>query len=138
MVQTTQTRPVIQGVLILVGRSLLGLYFLLPGVAKFLDWERHISLMETHEMPLIAPLLVTAGICQIMGGICLLVNRQVVIAALGLAVMVLLININLHDFWNIYEGVNPEREAQNFVKNLGIFAGLLLLAAMTQDTAESP
>ena len=121
-----------------MGRSLLGLYFLLPGVAKFLGWERHISLMETHEMPLIAPLLVTAGICQIMGGICLLVNRQVVIAALGLAVMVLLININLHDFWNIYEGVNPEREAQNFVKNLGIFAGLLLLAAMAQDTAESP
>jgi putative oxidoreductase len=73
-----------------------------------------------------------------MGGICLLVNRQVVIAALGLAVMVLLINTNLHDFWNMYEGVNPEREAQNFVKNLGIFAGLLLLAAMAQDTAESP
>jgi len=138
MVQTTQTRPVIQGVLILVGRSLLGLYFLLPGVAKFLDWERHISLMETHEMPLIAPLLVTAGICQIMGGICLLVNRQVVIAALGLAVMVLLININLHDFWNAYEGVNPEREAQNFVKNLGIFAGLLVLASMNMGDKQSP
>ena len=40
------------------------------------------------------------------------------------------INLNLHDFWNIYEGVNAERETQNFFKNLGIFAGLLLLAAI--------
>ena len=138
MAPITQSSPVIQGVLILVGRSLLGLYFLLPGVAKFLDWDRHIVLMDTHQMPLIPALLATAGVFQIIGGICLLVNRQVVIAALGLAAMVLLINVNLHDFWNVYEGVNPEREAQNFVKNLGIFAGLLLLAAMAQDTTKSP
>jgi len=44
--------------------------------------------------------------------------------------MTLLINFNLHDFWNTYEGVNPHRELQNFYKNLGIFAGLLLLAAV--------
>jgi putative oxidoreductase len=138
MAPITQSSPVIQGVLILVGRSLLGLYFLLPGVAKFLDWDRHIALMDTHQMPLIPALLATAGVFQIIGGICLLVNRQVLIAALGLAAMVLLINVNLHDFWNVYEGVNPEREAQNFVKNLGIFAGLLLLAAMAQDTTKSP
>lgn len=138
MAPITQSSPVIQGVLILVGRSLLGLYFLLPGVAKFLDWDRHIVLMDTHQIPLIPALLATAGVFQIIGGICLLVNRQVLIAALGLAAMVLLINVNLHDFWNVYEGVNPEREAQNFVKNLGIFAGLLLLAAMAQDTTKSP
>ncbi len=138
MAPITQSSPVIQGVLILVGRSLLGLYFLLPGVAKFLDWDRHIVLMDTHQMPLIPALLATAGVFQIIGGICLLVNRQVLIAALGLAAMVLLINVTLHDFWNVYEGVNPEREAQNFVKNLGIFAGLLLLAAMAQDTTKSP
>ena len=48
--------------------------------------------------------------------------------ALGLAIMVLLINVSLHDFWNVYEDVNAERETQNFFKNLGIFAGLLLLA----------
>ena len=44
-----------------------------------------------------------------------------------------LINFNLHDFWNTYEGVNPDRELQNFYKNLGIFAGLLLLAAVNME-----
>ena len=128
----------LKGAPLLLGRSLLGLYFLLPGVAKFLDWEQHVTLMETHQMPLIPVLLATAGVLQIIGGICLLVNRQVLIAALGLAAMVFLINVNLHDFWNLYEGVNPEREAQNFVKNLGIFAGLLVLAAVNMGYKQSP
>ena len=47
--------------------------------------------------------------------------------------MTILININLHDFWNVYDGVDTKHETQNFVKNLGIFAGLLLLAAVNID-----
>jgi putative oxidoreductase len=43
--------------------------------------------------------------------------------------MTLLINVFMHDFWNDYPGGNPQHELQNFIKNLGIFAGLLLLAA---------
>ena len=60
-----------------------------------------------------------------------------VICALGLAVMVLLINLNLHDFWNIYEGVDTKHETQNFLKNMGIFAGLLLLAAINMSGPNS-
>ena len=116
-----------------IGRVLLGLYFLLPGVAKFTAWDRHIQLMETHEMSMVPILLVVAGVIQIVGGLCLIANKQVVICALGFAVMILLINVNLHDFWNVYEGVNPERETQNFVKNLGILAGLLVLAATNME-----
>jgi putative oxidoreductase len=48
--------------------------------------------------------------------------------------MTLVINVNLHDFWNIYEGVDVKHETQNFVKNLAIFAGLLLLAANAMKT----
>jgi len=47
--------------------------------------------------------------------------------------MIILINLNLHDFWNIYEGVDARHETQNFVKNLGILAGLLALAAVSME-----
>ena len=117
-----------QALLTHTGRSLLALYFLLPGIMKFAAWDTHIALMETHEMSMIPVLLALAGIIQIGASVCLLANRYVAISALALAGMVLIINVNLHDFWNVYEGVNAERETQNFVKNLGIFAGLLLLA----------
>ena len=89
--------------------------------------------MEAHDMKMVPVLLAVAGIIQILGSISLLLNKYVVICALGFAAMTILININLHDFWNVYEGVNAEHEAQNFYKNLGIFAGLLLLAAIHMD-----
>ena len=118
-----------QSALMSTGRILLALYFLLPGIAKFASWERHIGLMEAHEMMMVPVLLALAGLFQIAGGLLLLINRHVVVCALGFAAMVVLINVNLHDFWNIYDGVNAERETQNFVKNLAVFAGLLVLAA---------
>jgi len=117
-------------ILVHVGRIFLALYFLIPGISKFASWNTSVALMEAHNMKMIPILLATAGIAQVVGSISLLLNRYVVICALGFAVMTLLINFNLHDFWNTYEGVNPDRELQNLYKNLGIFAGLLLLAAV--------
>ncbi|MCS5595067.1 MAG: DoxX family protein [Porticoccaceae bacterium] len=123
--------------LIHIGRVLLALYFLLPGINKFAAWDMHVTLMETHGMIMVPALLAIAGITQIGASIFLLINKQVVICALGLAAMVLLINLNLHDFWNVYEGVDAKHEIQNFVKNMGIFAGLLLLAAINMGQASS-
>ena len=124
---------ILKNLLINIGRVLLALYFLLPGIGKFIAWDDQVALMEAHDMKMVPVLLAVAGIIQILGSICLLLNRYVVICAFGFAAMTILININLHDFWNVYEGVNAEREAQNFYKNLGIFAGLLLLAALHID-----
>ena len=120
-------------ILMHVGRIFLALYFLIPGISKFVSWNTSVALMEAHNMKMIPILLVIAGIAQVVGSISLLLNRYVVICALGFAVMTIIINFNLHDFWNTYEGVNPDRELQNFYKNLGIFAGLLLLAAVNLE-----
>jgi len=125
-----------RSILIHIGRTFLGLYFLIPGIGKFASWDENIVLMESHNMAMIPALLAIAGIAQVGGGIFLLLNRRVVICSIGFALMTVLINLNLHDFWNIYEGVNVKHEAQNFFKNLGIFAGLLLLAAINMDESK--
>ena len=115
------------------GRILLALYFFLPGIMKFMDWDTHVQLMETHGMMLVPYLLGLAGVIQIVASLSLFINRHVAICAFTLAAMTLVINVNLHDFWNIYEGVDVKHETQNFVKNLAIFAGLLLLAANAME-----
>lgn len=120
-------------ILLHVGRVFLALYFLIPGISKFTSWNTNVALMEAHNMKMIPFLLAIAGITQVVGSISLLLNKHVVICALGFAAMTLLINFNLHDFWNTYEGVSADREMQNFYKNLGIFAGLLLLAAVNME-----
>ena len=114
-------------VLVTSGRVLLALYFLLPGIMKFVSWDMHIALMEKHQMLMVPVLLATAGVFQIGAAIALILNRYTYVVSLLLAVLVLTINVNLHDFWN-YSGIEGAHEMQNFVKNMGILAGLLVLA----------
>ena len=115
--------------LIIAGRFLLGLYFLVPGLMKFAAPDMHVALMQMHNVPLAEPLMWVAAIVNVAGGLLLISGRHVCLTALGFVVYVLLVNALLHDFWNNHPGVSSERETQNFIKNLGIFAGLLILAA---------
>ena len=50
-----------------IGRSLLALYFFLPGVMKFISWDMHVALMETHGM-IMAPYL--TGDCRYHSNCC--------------------------------------------------------------------
>jgi len=113
---------------LIIGRSLIALYFLVPGIMKFAAWDMHVGLMEKHGMIFVPVLLALAGITQIVASISILFNRFVTPAAIVLALMVVAINITLHDFWN-YTGIEGAHEMQNFIKNLGILGGLLVLAA---------
>lgn len=118
------------------GRSLLALYFLIPGLLKFAAWDSHIALMESHHMVLVPALLFAAASLQIACSLALLLNRYVTWGAMVLAAMVLLINVNLHDFWN-YSDIQAKHELQNFIKNLGIFAGLLLLVGISRAESQA-
>ena len=112
-----------------VGRVLLGLYFVVPGIFKVTGFAGSLAYMELHGVPLALPLLLLTIPLQVGAGLALIFDRQVRTAAFLLAGLTLLINLFMHDFWNDYPGGNAQHELQNFIKNLGIFAGLLLLAA---------
>ncbi|MGC6475592.1 MAG: DoxX family protein [Parvibaculales bacterium] len=120
---------------LVIGRSLLGLYFLLPGLAKFINPQMHIELMQRHQVPFAEPLLWIAGVANIVLGLLLLANRHVAYAAYGCVLYILVINIMLHDFWN-FDGIEGAHETQNFVKNLGILAGCLILASFSRARAD--
>ena len=110
------------------GRVLLGLYFLIPGLTKVTGFAGTLAYMELHGVPLALPVLLLTIPLQVGGGLALMANWNARTAAFVLAGMTLLINVFMHDFWNEYPGGDPQHELQNFIKNLGIFAGLLLLA----------
>lgn len=117
--------------MITTGRVLLGLYFLLPGILKFVAAPMNLGLMTTHGIANPAPLLFVAGVTQVAGALLLLTGRFVRFNALGFVAYILVINVLLHDFWN-FSGVTGAHELQNFIKNLGILAGLLALAGLSR------
>lgn len=112
----------------IVGRSLLGLYFLLPGLAKVFLFQDNLDVVTLREVPFPAFSLSLVAIAQIFFGTMLMFGKYVHMGALVLAVVTLLINFYIHDFWNMAGDANQAHETQNFVKNLGIFAGLLVLS----------
>mgnify|MGYP000045501986 FL=1 len=111
----------------IVGRFLLGLYFLLPGLAKVFLFQDNLDVVVLREVPFPTFSLLLVAIAQIFFGTMLMVGKYVYMGALVLAVVTLLINFYIHDFWNMAGDANQAHETQNFVKNLGIFAGLLVL-----------
>lgn len=115
-------------IMMTIGRVLLGLYFLVPGVMKFVAWGMHLEMMQRHGVPFEAPMLFIAASVEILGGLLLILNRYVRLTAIGFVVLILIININMHGFWK-FSGIEAGHETQNFIKNLGILAGLLVLAA---------
>jgi len=112
-----------------LGRVLLGLYFLIPGIAKITGFEATLAYMTQHAVPMPEPLLMLTAAVQIGGGLALIAGWQTRVTALAFAGLTLAINLFMHDFWNVYEGGDQRHELQNFIKNLGIVAGLLVLAA---------
>ena len=114
---------------ITLGRVLLGLYFLLPGVLKIPTYAGTNEYMLLHNIPLAGVLLPITIVLQIVLGVMLIIGYRIRESALTLAVVTIFINIGMHDFWNNYPNTDTGHETQNFVKNLGIFAGLLVLSA---------
>jgi putative oxidoreductase len=115
----------------LAGRILLGLYFILPGaVLKLTDMQGTSDYMASKGMVLIPLFLGLTILLQLGGGLALLVGYQTKIAAFLLAGLTLVISIVMHDFWDVTDAVQRGHETQNFVKNLGIMAGLLAIAGL--------
>ena len=114
---------------ITLGRVMLGLYFLLPGILKIPTYAGTNEYMLLHNIPLAGVLLPITIVLQIVLGVMLIIGYRIRESALTLAVVTIFINIGMHDFWNNYPNTDAGHETQNFVKNLGIFAGLLVLSA---------
>ncbi len=114
--------------LYLAGRILLGLYFIVPGIMKVLSFGGTAEYMASHGMILVPVFLTLTIIIQIVGGSSLVIGYRQQQVAFVLAGLVLVINVVMHNFWAMEEGIQRAHEMQNFIKNTAIMAGLLVLA----------
>ena len=114
--------------LFVIGRVLIGVYFLLPGLAKILLFSDNLSVVISKEVPFPSFSLSLIAITQIVCGIWIIFGKNIKVSSISLVITTLLINFYIHDFWNLKGSPDQGHEIQNFVKNLGILAGLLILS----------
>jgi len=84
--------------------------------------------MESKDVPLAEIALPLTILIQVIFSSSLMLNKYLRLSSLILATLTVLINIYIHDFWNLIAGPEQGHELQNFIKNLAIMAGLLILS----------
>ncbi len=122
----------IDSLMMVVGRVLLGIYFLLPGLGKILTYSDNIILLTSKGVPLTPIALPLTILIEVILGAMLIFDRYIKMSSMILFALTLLINIFIHDFWNL-SGIMQSHEAQNFYKNMGVAAGLLILASTAKN-----
>ena len=96
-----------------------------------------LSWMMAKGVPYAEVLLPLTIAMQIGLGILLIVGSKLKGSAILLCGLTLLISFYMHDFWNLDGDPVQAHELQNFVKNMGIAAGLLVLASIKKPVKEA-
>ena len=108
-------------------RVLISLIFVQGALGKIVGWSGQAAYMRSHGLKLIAPLLAAALVIEAAGVLCLLTGFAARFAALVMFVYLVLVSVLLHDFWAAPPASAGMLQTE-FMKNMGIAGGLLLLA----------
>ena len=113
---------------VIFGRMLLSVIFLVSGLGKIMDWNGTAQIMASQGLPLIPLLLAGAIITELTGGLSVLLGWRARWGALLLFLYLIPTTLIFHDFWT-FTGPEMQTQLVNFLKNLSIMGGLLLVAA---------
>jgi putative oxidoreductase len=113
---------------VLVGRVLLGLIFILSGFGKIAGFDGTVGYIAAKGLPFPALVAALTIVVELGGGLALAAGLYARQAALVLAVFTLLTALIFHNFWAAPAAEHMGQQI-NFLKNLAIAGGMLVLAA---------
>jgi putative oxidoreductase len=114
----------------LISRLLISPIFVQGAFGKILGWDGQASYMQSHQLPLqlIPAMLGVALLIEAGGVLCLLVGWQSRAAAFIMFLYLAAVSVLLHNFWAVH-GASAGGMQTQFLKNVGIMGGLLMIAA---------
>jgi putative oxidoreductase len=116
--------------LLAVGRVFIAVMFILSGAQKFMDITSVASELGSKGFPMPQLFAVATATLELGGGLLVIVGWQTRWVALALAAFVLAAAYFFHDFWHMPQGAERQDAVIHALKNLSIFGGFLMLAAV--------
>lgn len=117
-------------IIFLIGRILLGGYFIFSAVNHFKDLEAMTGYANSKNVPMPKVAVMVTGAMLALGGLGILLGSFPQLAILLLILFLLPTTLMMHDFWNA-EGQEKQMEMINFTKNLALVGALLMLLALS-------
>ena len=114
----------------LIARLFISAIFVQGAFGKITGWNGQASYMQSHQLParLIPAMLAIALLIEAAGVVCLIVGWQARVAAFIMSLYLGIVSILLHNFW-AFQGMPAAGMQTQFLKNVGIMGGLLMIAA---------
>ena len=96
---------------------------------KIFNYELTYNYMANHDVPFINIALIITILIQFFCSIGVIIGWHSKKSAFILAILTVVISYYMHNFWDMAPSIHQEHELQNFIKNMGIMAGLLILSS---------
>ena len=115
-------------VLLIAGRILLSVIFILSGFGKITGLGGLHTMLASKGIPAPALAAIIAAIVEFGGGLLLLAGLWARYAALMLFLYLIPVSLTMHNFW-AYSGGARQNQQVHFLKNVAIMGGLLAFAS---------
>lgn len=116
--------------LFLLGRVLLGGYFIMSGFNHFKNLKMLSGYTQSKNVPVPSLAVFITGLMMFLGGLGVLLGVYVEISVLLLAVFLFTAAFKMHQYWKVTDPMSKMGEQVNFYKNLGLLGAVLMLLAI--------
>ena len=112
----------------LLGRFLISPIFLFSGITKIAMYSNVVGFAAAKGIPMAGIAIALAAATEILCGLAVLIGFQTRAAAWLLFLYLIPATLIFHNFW-ASAGAEHQEQFLNFIKNVTIMGGLLILAA---------
>lgn len=111
----------------LSGRILLSVMFLISGLFKVAGYSQMVGYATAVHLPVPGVAIAVAAVLELALGLAILAGFKTRVAAWVLFLYLIPVTFFFHNFWAV-QGQAQQMQMVNFLKNVAIMGGLLVLA----------
>lgn len=116
----------------LVGRIIVGIYFLFNASNHFMQLEMLSNYADSKGVPSPRLAVIVSGLLLVVGGLSILLGFQPLIGVIALVVFFLPVTFMMHNFWAVDDPQMKMVEMVNFTKNMALLGSALMFLAIPQ------
>src|SRR5580704_9002994 len=124
--QGVEARSFSQGAVVVLGRFLFVLIFLVAGANHFN--KQTIGYAASQGVPLASIAVPLSGVLAIAGGLSILLGYRAKLGAWLLVLFLIPVTLMMHKFWTVTDPMMAQIQMVMFMKNVSMLGGALLIS----------
>ena len=115
---------------LLIGRILFALVFVASGMGHLSKVDAMAGYAGFKKVPAAKLSVLLSGVLLIAGGLSIILGVYADLGAIVIAVLLVLMALKMHDFWAQSDAQAKQTEMTNFMKNISMAGGALIMFAI--------